>query len=301
MHEGGYMLKKYQPDRAIASTWHPMQHNKRKELAIQEDETAIVVFMMGEYYDYCGDHEYIREMYDSFIKPAADFMAGFTDTHSGLPHASYDLWEQKFMTHTYTMVVVYGVLKAAIKLAEVFEQPHDAEAWSRSAGRIADNAHAFYNEERGNFRKGFLLEDQDKITLDNTLDMSSTYGVYTFGYPVPREQLLSSIASIEKELLGSALIGGVPRYEYDGYFAANPAYKGNPWFVTTLWLAQYYVRTGDTVRAWDILKWCIKKASPSGTLAEQIHPDTGYVTGVLPLVWSHAELANTILDLSTPG
>lgn len=298
-HEDGYMLHKYQPDHAIASTWHPLQHGKHKELAIQEDETAIVIFMMGEYYDYCKDEEYIREMYDSFIKPAANFMAGFIDEYTGLPHASYDLWEQKFMTHTYTAAVVYGALKVAIKLANVFDQPHDASAWSQTADRMQANAHAFYNEVRGNFRKGYLLGEEGKIILDDTLDMSSTYGVYTFGYPVPEEQLLSSIASIEKELVGSAPIGGVPRYEYDGYFAATPAYKGNPWFVTTLWLAQYYVRTGDTGRAWDILNWCIERASPSGTLAEQIHPETGYATGVSPLVWSHAELANTILDLSS--
>ena len=59
IHPDGYMMHKYQPDRAIGSTWHPLLHGNHKELAIQEDETAIVVFMIGEFFDYCGDEEFV--------------------------------------------------------------------------------------------------------------------------------------------------------------------------------------------------------------------------------------------------
>jgi GH15 family glucan-1,4-alpha-glucosidase len=51
IHADGYMMHKYQPDRAIGSTWHPLVHGRRKELAIQEDETACVIFMINEYYE----------------------------------------------------------------------------------------------------------------------------------------------------------------------------------------------------------------------------------------------------------
>src|SRR6185436_13104505 len=50
MHPDGYLMHKYQPDKAIGSTWHPLLHGRHKELAIQEDETALVIFMLGEYY-----------------------------------------------------------------------------------------------------------------------------------------------------------------------------------------------------------------------------------------------------------
>lgn len=48
MHPDGYMMHKYQPDRAIGSSWHPLIHNKQAELAIQEDESACMLFMLNE-------------------------------------------------------------------------------------------------------------------------------------------------------------------------------------------------------------------------------------------------------------
>ncbi len=298
MHPDGYMMHKYQPDRAIGSTWHPLLHGRHKELAIQEDETAIVLFMIGEYFDYCSDEEFVHGMYDSFIRPAANFMSKFIDKQTGLPHASYDLWEEKFMTHTYTTAVVFRALKVAERFAEMFNEHKDAERWKEASELIASNSGTFYNAERANFRKGFLLEESEVLTVDNTLDISTAYGLYMFDYPVRKDQFVASVASIEKELLNSAPIGGVPRYENDNYFASTPPYKGNPWFVTTLWMAQLYVRSGARQKAADLLQWCIDRAAPSGALAEQVHPETGVATGVSPLVWSHAELANTILDLA---
>jgi GH15 family glucan-1,4-alpha-glucosidase len=298
MHPDGYMLHKYQPDRAIGSTWHPLLHGRHKELAIQEDETAIVLFMLGEFLDYCVDEEFVHDMYDSFIRPAANFMSKFIDKQTNLPHATYDLWEEKFETHTYTTAVTYGALKVAARIAEMFNEHDDAEKWTAAAKRIGDESKTFFNEERGNYIKGFLLGDNDELVYDNTLDVSSTYGIYMFNYPVTKDHLTLSIASIEKELLNSAPIGGVPRYEYDNYFASTPQYKGNPWFVTTLWLAQLYMRTSEPEKAMRLLNWCTDRAAPSGALAEQVNPESGFATGVSPLVWSHAELANTILDVS---
>src|SRR6185369_4847885 len=75
--EDGYLMHKYQPDRSIGSTWHPLLHGKRKELAIQEDETGIVVFMLGEYYKRSHDSDFVRNLYTTFIQPAANFMAEF--------------------------------------------------------------------------------------------------------------------------------------------------------------------------------------------------------------------------------
>jgi GH15 family glucan-1,4-alpha-glucosidase len=73
---------------------------------------------------------------------------------------------------------------------------------------------------------------------------------------------------------------------------------GNPWFVTTLWLAQYYCRSNNQAKAQALIDWTIAHALPSGVLSEQINPQDGSPLSVTPLVWSHAELINTILDLT---
>jgi GH15 family glucan-1,4-alpha-glucosidase len=141
-------MHKYQPDRAIGSTWHPLIHERRKELAIQEDETAGVVFMMGEYFEATQDTSFIESYYPSFIVPAANFMASFIDKETGLPHASYDLWEEKFLTSTYTVTTVIAGLQTAAKLAERLGHASDAAKWTASADGIKNNLDKLYRHNR---------------------------------------------------------------------------------------------------------------------------------------------------------
>lgn len=297
----GYLMHKYQPDRAIGSTWHPWMHGNHKELPIQEDETASVVYMLGEYLEYSKDIDFVKGLYLTFIQPAANFMANFIDKQTGLPHASYDLWEEKFLTNTYTTALTYQSLLVAADLARRFEHPDDADKWNQAAEQLLANSSAFFDPERQAYRKGYLLQEDGSLQYDNTLDLSSIYGVMMFGYAKSNGWLAQSVNLAEKTLLGSAPIGGSPRYERDNYFASDPQYQGNPWIITSLWLAQYYVRTGNRAKGEELINWSIDKALTSGVLPEQVHPETGAPLSVTPLVWSHAELANTILDVMKLG
>jgi len=295
----GYLMHKYQPDRAIGSTWHPLIHGDRRELAIQEDETASVIYMLGEYYAHSEDEAFVSGLYQTLIQPAANFMATFIDDETKLPHASYDLWEEKFATHTYTVALTYQALHVAADFAELFEYPDDAVRWRGIADEIAKNAGAFFCVERGAYRKSILLEEDGSLRFDNVIDISSFYGVMMFaGKDFGEDHIKETVATIETHLLDQSPIGGSPRYEHDNYFASSPQLLGNPWFVTTLWMAQYYVRAGQADKARHYLDWTIDKALPSGVLSEQINPTTGEILSVTPLVWSHAELINTALDLA---
>ena len=298
MNPEGYMMHKYQPDKAIGSTWHPLVHGKRAELAIQEDETAIIVFMLSEYYGESEDKEYVSNLYGSMLQPMANFLAEFRDETTGLPHASYDLWEEKFLTNTYTTALVYRALVCAADLAEEFEYPDDAVRWHKAAETIAKNTAVFLDPERGYLRKGFLLQEDSSLYFDNTLDVSNAYGAMMFAAKIfGAGPIRATYAGIEKILLASSPAGGSPRYEHDGYFQSDPPHMGNPWFVTTLWIAQYYLQTDRDEEARKIVAWTLDRALPSGALGEQINPTTGEPLSVLPLVWSHAELINTLLDL----
>ena len=137
-------MHKYQPDRAIGSTWHPLIHGKNKELAIQEDETAGVIYMIGQFYEASKDKTFIEHIYHSFIVGAANFMCRYVDEQTGLPHASYDLWEEKFLTSTYTVCTVIAGLETAAYLAEVVELPEDAVKWRKVAQQIRDNLDKLY-------------------------------------------------------------------------------------------------------------------------------------------------------------
>lgn len=297
--QGGYLMHKYQPDRSIGSTWHPLLHGRRQELAIQEDETAIVIYMLGEFYAHTKDADFVQNLYSTFIEPAANFMQTYVDEVTELPHASYDLWEEKFLTTTYTTAVVYQSLQVAADFAELFEYPDDAVSWRASAENILAKIGTFYDEKEGYFVKGFLLDNNGHKEFDKTLDLSSMYGVLMFALSKSSSaQLASTVAQIEKSLSDQSPSGGVPRYTHDRYFAVSPPHKGNPWFVTTLWLAQYYVRNKQHDKAKRYVDWAMQHALPSGVLSEQVDPNNATPLSVAPLVWSSAEFINTVLDLA---
>lgn len=298
MHPDGYMMHKYQPDKAIGSTWHPLVHGKQSELAIQEDETAIVIYMLAEYYAESHDADFVSSLYTTMVQPMANFMAAFRDEATGLPHASYDLWEEKFLTNTYTTAVTHRALIEAAKFAEMFEYPDDAVRWHRAADDIAKGCSLFYDTERQLLRKGFLLKDDGSLQFDNTLDVSNGYGAMMFATKIMgAQQIRSTFEAVERILLSSAPAGGSPRYEHDSYFVSDPPHMGNPWFVTTLWVAQYYLQVNRDEEAERLVEWTLSHATPSGALSEQINPTDGAPLSVLPLVWSHAEVINTLLDL----
>lgn len=297
MHPDGYMMHKYQPNRSIGSTWHPLLHGRSKELAIQEDETAIVIIMIGEYLKYIGDDDFVFSLYNTFIKPAANFISSFIDERTNLPHASYDLWEEKFATHTYTAAASYRSLEVAADLAEKYEYPDDAVHWRYAARRIKEARHAFFDDERKALRKSILLQDDGTLAYDNTLDISSVYGAVAFGlFSRSDPEIAQTLQLCHENLQDKSPSGGVPRYEHDHYFASEPPFMGNPWFVTTLWLA-HLDAVDDPERLKRDVDWTLQHALPSGVLSEQVNPSTGEPLSVTPLVWSHAELINAILNL----
>ncbi len=298
MHRDGYLMHKYQPDRAIGSTWHPLIHGRFKDLAIQEDETAMVIFMLGEYYNASKDTVFIESFYDTFVVPCATFMANFIDEDTGLPHASYDLWEQKFLTSTYTVSVVIAALETATKLATALNRPEEDSAdWKRAANRMRENLQILYNPD-GFFRKGLLLEPDGTLTYDDHLDISSLYGPYMYArLPLNDPRMQSMFERVSQTLYNSSPIGGVVRDDADAYFLAKQQYRGNPWIVCTLWLGQYFEALDKRDEATGLLQWALDRRLPSGVLSEQFDPETGYAISVAPLVWSHAEFTNTALDI----
>src|SRR3989344_4142490 len=92
----------------------------------------------------------------------------------------------------------------------------------------------------------------------------------------------------------------MPRFAGDEYYRLSDNSLSNPWLITTLWIAQYYIAaaTGEKdlreVLKW--LQWATKYALPSGVLSEQLNPYTGEQISAAPLVWSHAEFVHTVID-----
>jgi GH15 family glucan-1,4-alpha-glucosidase len=118
------------------------------------------------------------------------------------------------------------------------------------------------------------------------------------GLPLDDPRLTSTAKHVEERILNVTASGGVLRYEHDNYFLTKRNYIGNPWIVSTLWMSQYYNSTGQHQKAKELLDWSLARELPSGVLSEQFDPENASPLGVTPLVWSHAEMVNTLLDIS---
>lgn len=298
LHPGGYLMHKYRADGALGSSWHPYVHGNTISPPIQEDETALVVFVFVQFYNLSKDSTLIKDFYHSMIKPMANFMAEYIDGTTGLPKPSYDLWEERFLINTHTTAVTYGALLAASELATVVADEANAVKWRSAADDIQAAAHKYlYNAERKVVYRGLSVNNGD-ITYDATVDNAAVFSAFMFGLFAPdSEEMKSSIATVSEVFGESVEQPGIPRYENDEYRRASPDAPSNWWYITTLWKAQYNIEQGKIDDAKSSLQWIHDHMLPTGMMGEQIDPVTHEVVAPVPLTWSHAEYVSTLIDL----
>jgi len=300
LHPDGFLQQKYQPDGAIGTTWHPYLAQGRVVPPIQEDETAIVVYLFCQYMRKHRDRKIFDEFYNSLVVPMCNFMTSYIDPQTKLPHATYDLWEEKFLTTTYTVSVVYAALTMAAELAAKYKKHADAVRWQNIADDIKMAAqHILYRPDKKYFCKGFLNRGNGQLEYDDTMDGSSLYGAAMFNlFDIDSPEVTAARATYERYYdvtKDKPTIAG--RYENDNYNRAEGATKGNPWHITTLWLAQLDLRLGNKERAKTTLNWVADQMLRTGVLPEQFNPFTLKFVSVAPLTWSQAEFMVTALDM----
>lgn len=298
----GYLLHKYRADGAIGSSWHTYVHEYDiVGPPIQEDETALPLFMFAQLYQKTQDETLLRDFYESMVVPMASFLASYVDQATGLPKPSYDLWEEVYLTTTFSTAITYGALVAASELAAAAHDEDNAVKWRAAADDIQAAAHKYLvNHDRKAFYKGVLVKDGEILKRSDVIDTSSFFGAFMFAlFPLDSEELKNAAETTKNTLGFTYESPHAPRYENDYYYRPSPDVLGNWWHVTSLWLAQYELEFGSPEIAKEALKWTKKSMLSSGILSEQINPLTGEMAGVAPLTWSHAEYLATLLDTIT--
>ena len=289
----GYFLHKYNPDGTLASSWHPWFQEGIAQLPIQEDETALVLWALWNHFVLYRDLDFIKPFYRPLIKRAADFFCRYRDPQTGLPEASYDLWEERRGILSFTVGAVFGGLIAASLFCTVLGEEEIAEKYRKVAAEIRDAASThLWRPELNRFCRMLYRTRHGAMEVDGACD-ASLWGLFAFGlYTVDHPKIISTFTALQERLRVKTEIGGMARYENDSYMRIHPSVTGNPWFVCTLWLADYLIEKAQNEKemapALEIMKWVSDHALPSGVLAEQINPLTGEALSVSPLTWSHA-------------
>ncbi|MCX5661304.1 MAG: glycoside hydrolase family 15 protein [Planctomycetota bacterium] len=359
--DDGYFLHKYNPDGSPASSWHPWVSKGNPQLPIQEDETALVLWAVWRHYRRYRDIEFVRPLWVNLITKAADFLVRFRDPDTKLPLPSYDLWEERWGVHAFTVATVYAGLQAAWQFAVCFGDTKKAQRYGAAAQEVREAfCKHMWSEEHGRFLRRIVPLDHDRTARlmaevmagrtplsdgqqafesiparlgrgngngngngngteapgpaptgktpayerDTMLD-SSMFAIHSFGLvPVHDPRVEKTMSEIAKKLWLKTSVGGLARYEGDTYFRHHydpERVPGNPWFICTLWLADWHIakaKSAEELReALPIIEWVAAHALPSGVLAEQVHPLTNAPLSVSPLTWSHASVIATLMAL----
>ncbi|MCB2184005.1 MAG: glycoside hydrolase family 15 protein [Desulfobulbaceae bacterium] len=300
----GYLLHKYNPDGSLASSWHGWYRNGERLLPVQEDETALVIWALWKHFDRFRDIEFIKLHYRGLIIRAANWMHDYRDEDSGLPLPSWDLWEERRGVHGWTVGAVWAGLEAASKFAQAFGQVDLAKKYRNAAHEVKEATGKYlWDEKKGRFARTLTGQGRKNRQADMTLD-ASLMGLWYFGMFSPdHPKIVATMEAMRKRLWIKTNVGGLARYEDDPYHQITDDIKkvpGNPWFISTLWLAQWYValarNSTELQKAFNIINWVCQRTLKSGVMAEQVHPFNNDPLSVSPLTWSHATFVQTVLE-----
>jgi GH15 family glucan-1,4-alpha-glucosidase len=301
----GYLMHKYNPDGTVGSSWHPWVNPKGdKQLPIQEDETALVLFALWHHHRLADTLSGSRDDYERFVIPAADFITSYRDA-SGLPLPSYDLWEERYGVFAFTVSSVYAGLVAASNFARFHGEPTRSIHYRETAEKLKQAVEKqMFHQENGRFvRALYWNDDKQQYEADLTLD-ASLYALFDFGMFSPDDpRIAGTMKQLRERLWVQTEIGGMARYENDYYHQVSQdvaKVAGNPWFICTLWHAEWLIAVAQTredlKEAEQCLHWAVRHALPSGIMAEQVDPYRGAPLSVSPLTWSHSTFIKVVQE-----
>ncbi len=300
-----FFYHKYTPSGAVGSSWHSwMTVDGDPLLPIQEDETALILWSLWNHYQQYRDIEFVRNMYDDMIKPAANFLCYFRDEKTGLPLPSYDLWEERLGIHTFTVATVYAGLQAAANFATVFGDTQHSLKYREVAKQVRMAAVQYlWCSEKNYFYRHINFDPKTHEVIGDKVLGSSSYAMFFFELLPPDDpKIMANMTAIKEKLWVKTNVGGISRYQNDYYHQIShdtELIPGNPWIVCTMWLAQWYIALAhskeELIQALDLLEWVGDVTLPSGLMPEQLHPYTGEAISVAPLTWSHAAFVTTLI------
>lgn len=254
---------------------------RRHWAGVQVDQVGTILWGAWQHFELTVDRRFLVEMWPTLHR-AADYILSRTHPEVKLVESEQDLWEETGGYLTYTQAACIAGLQAAAAVAREVGQEGDAARWRAAAESLK-------REVRGQLiRHGYYVGERDgehryPMRADYLLDISNLGLAVPFRV-VPAESpiMVTTVRRLEEDFNFPA--GGVGRYRSDLFVG------GNPWSLSAIWLALYYVETGQVDQVNRHLDWCLDHAMLHDFMPEQSHKHTGAPAGASPLGWSHAWL-----------
>jgi GH15 family glucan-1,4-alpha-glucosidase len=292
---------------------------------LQPDETGSVLFGLWEHVRISGRTEVALKL-RGMVERAAQWLATCRFEDTDWICDGFDLWEEREGVHLYSVAAAVAGLRAAADLSEKLCWPVP-KIWRDRAQvlskLIEENLVAARNPSGTSFARTLFLKNttaQPALQYTNTDPVAQAsrsnsaaasaeqrpleaagvkpqrwacdyvMDISLLGVVEPfraisddyAEHVLPELCRTARNTLWRIGVGGIGRYEGDHYR------DGQPWILTTLWLALAAARCGENELATECCEWVLNHTPREGQLPEQIDPVTGEPSWVMPLTWSHA-------------
>ena len=261
---------------------------RRHWAGIQVDQVSTIIWGAWQHFLLNGDRSFLVEMWPT-LQRAANYVLSRTDPKIGLVYSEQDLWEETGGYLTYTNASCVAGLQSAALVAREMGRETDAVRWRAAAEDLKRAIHKHLLQD-GYYVGEYEPDRRFPMRTDYLLDianigLAAPFRVLPAGSPEMRKTVRKIMADADYP------IGGVGRYASDLFMG------GNPWSLSAIWLALYFVETGEVDEVYKQLDWCLRHAMLHDFMPEQSHKQTGAPTSAAPLCWSHAWLIIVLQQL----
>ena len=287
--DSGLWEQRFFTDGNLAPSW-----------GFQIDETASVIYGVYHHYKRTKDVEFLKETYktcDKAMRCLDKYLENLL-TDGKEFQKSYDLWEEYRGNSLYSIASLYSAYHSMIKILDILKPTKDfipiKYEVQKTINRYENNKELIHNY----IEQHFYSEDKKTYIRnldDKKIDISIIGAVYPFGvFKGDDPKILNTIERMNMTI--RTYTGGYVRYEDDKYMGGY-----NPWPISTLWMACYYIIMDNKEKALECFDYVVRTASDLNFIAEQIDNSTMKPAWVIGLTWSHAMFIITLEKLIQDG
>lgn len=255
-----------------------------------------------------GNQDFVlKKLYHGVIPADSPIKKDLEYTAHHWREPSFELWEEEMGMHFYTLLSQFTALQEGAKLATELGDGGAADFYNQEARLIAQFLNSQFVDSqigiKATIRKvngglGYKDSNIDVAPLLALLHNSPYQKIFTFK-SAPVKKYIDTLTQTFKNLYGinkaypelGVAIGRYPEDRYDGYKTTG---TGNPWFLSTIGLGEYYCQIRNEARSFRIDDMVEKQfarvlfhSDRQGSLSEQFNHESGHMQGAIELTWSH--------------
>jgi len=299
--------KFYIDGRAYSEPWGRPQNDGPALRAIAMIKLTRVLLKNGDV-DFVSDYLYRPILpANSVIKKDLEYTAHHWR------EASFDLWEEEKGMHFYTLLSQYTALKEGASLARELNDEGAAQFYSLESQKIKDYILASFHDDQIGIKatinkvNGGLWYKSSGLDIAVLLGLLHTYP-YQDLYKLDDKRIQKYLHAlktsfkngytINTSIENGIALGRYPEDRYDGYTTSG---LGNPWFLSTIALAEYYCLLPKKLKNYflhDIdsqFQRVIYHSDRQGHLSEQFHRENGVMQGARDLTWSYTSYITAMM------